>query len=542
MGDKMMKNIFKITSLLLLMLFTNSCSSDFLDVKNINQLSEDSFYKTAKDFEDLIVTCYSPIGYFQLFANQVHVLNFAMDDRILHENFSLSNLQYNSTTAEIYQIYYGLFIGVFRTNLFLQKFTDEIEIDEERRKTILGEAHFFRALYYYYLATWFEIPPLLTEPPTDPKIGYPNATQEEIYKLVEEDFKYAIKTLPETWDNGRATKGAAMAFLGQTYLVQAKFKEAADILKELIDLNIYALNMPKGNAPIDYINAYLANFSPVDLPGSNGISYDSEFNSESIFDVNFSSYNSGKGGGYLPQRWSTGSHMTWFNGYSSITGGYGNIGIDDKKFPDEFETLTSHPSGLTKDPRYYATYLNIGDTLDWRPKYLDYFKNKLGRITFSKSDLNGTLGSLAGLRKYLYPFHVHVGDEGVGAPMFDPDNWRLMRYADVLLMYAEAQYRSTGNASDPDALNAINQVRHRVGLDPVSVLSKEAIIHERDVEFAGEHRRFWDLVRWYKDGWLSLSEVQKYKPTFQPRHVCFPIPLDEINKNNGKLKQNPKWE
>jgi hypothetical protein len=537
-----MKYIYKIGTLLLLIFVSVSCSKDFLDVKNTNRLSEDSFYKTPKDFEDLVATCYMPLGFHQLFANTVHVINYAMDDRILHENFSLSNLQYTSTASQIYDLYYGLYVGVFRTNLFLQKFTDDIEIDEDRRKTMLGEAHFFRALYYYYLATWFEVPPLLTEPPTDPRVGYPNATQDEIYKLVEQDFKFAIGALPERWENGRATKGAAMAFLGQTYLVQAKFDESADILKQLIDLNLYSLNTPKGDMPIDYINAFLSNFSAVDLPGSNGTSYTAEFNSESIFDVNFSSYNSGRGGGYLPQRWSTGSHMTWYNGYSTITGGYGNIAIDDKKFPKEFETVSNHPSGLTKDPRYYATFLNIGDTLDWRPNYLSYFQDNLDRITFQKADLNGTLGSTSGIRKYIYPFHVHVGDHGAGAPMFDPNNWRLMRYADVLMMYAEAQFRSTGSPTDVDALNAFNMIRERVGMPHLAVLSKEAVIHERDVEFAGEHKRFWDLVRWYKDGWLSLSDVQKYKPTFQPRHVCFPIPLAEIDKHNGVLKQNPKWE
>ena len=537
----MMNKIFKITLLSLMIFISSSCSKDFLDVKNVNSLSESGFYKTEKDFEDLLATCYMPIGYHQLFGNQVHALNFAMDDRILHENYSFSNLQYTSTTPEIYNLYDGLYIGVYRTNLFLQKLTDDIKFDEAKKEVMFGQVYFLRGLYYYYLATWFEVPQLLLEPPSDPSKGYPNATQEEVYKVVEDDFKKAIELLIENMENGRATKGAAMAFLGKTYLVQGKFEESANILKQLIDLNIYNLNEPKGDMPIDYINAYLANFSAVDLPGSNGKSYQSEFNSESIFDVNFSDYNSGRGGGYLPERWSTGSHITWFNGYSTITGGFGNIAIDDKTFPDAFEKVTNHPSGLQKDPRYYATFINIGDTLDWRPEYKSYFEEKLGRITFAMQDLNGTLGTSAGLRKYLYPFHIHVGNEGVGAPKFDPTNWRLMRYADVLLMYAEAQFRATGNAADFNALDAVNRVRARVGMPPLTVLSKNGIIHERDVEFAAEHKRFWDLVRWYKDGWLSLSEVQKFKPTFQPRDVCFPIPLDEINKNNGVLKQNPKW-
>lgn len=536
-----MNNLYKIVSIALLMLIGFSCSEDFLDVPNVNKPTEDSFYKTKQDFEDLIATVYMPIGYSQLFARSVHAINYALDDRILHEDFSTSALQYTATNAEIYNMYYGLYIGIFRANLFLQKLTDDIDFDEDRKKTMLGEAHYFRALYYFYLATWYEVPPLLTEPPLDPQVGYPNATQDDIYKLVESDFKLAIDYLPETWDNGRATKGAAMAFLGKTYLVQAKFSESADILKQLIDLNLYSLNMPTGTDSVDYVNAYLANFSSVDLPGSNG-TYKSEFNTESIFDVNFSSYNSGRGGGWLPQRWSAGSNNTLLNGYSNITGGYGNIGIDDTNFPNEFESVTAHPSGLLKDPRFYAAFIQPGDALDWRPEYLDYFQEKLKRETFHISDLNGTLGSSMGTRKYIYPFHVEVGDNGAGSPFFDPNNWRLMRYADVLLMYTEAQFRATGSAADATALSAINEVRGRVGLSPLTLLSKDAIIHERDIELVGEHSRFWDLARWYKDGWLSLADVQQFKPTFQPRHVCFPMPLEEINRHNGVLKQNPKWE
>ncbi|MEN8230496.1 MAG: RagB/SusD family nutrient uptake outer membrane protein, partial [Bacteroidota bacterium] len=75
-----------------------------------------------------------------------------------------------------------------------------------------------------------------------------------------------------------------------------------------------------------------------------------------------------------------------------------------------------------------------------------------------------------------------------------------------------------------------------------TALSKEAIVHERDIELALEHKRFWDFARWYRDGWMTLSEIQAFKPTYQPRHVCYPIPLREINKHYGVLKQNPKWE
>ena len=144
------------------------------------------------------------------------------------------------------------------------------------------------------------------------------------------------------------------------------------------------------------------------------------------------------------------------------------------------------------------------------------------------------------MRKGLYPYHT--SDTHANAPFCDPNNWRLMRYADVLLMYAEAAFRSGTNSAGVDPLNALNQVRERAGLNPLSALSKEAIIHERDIEMACEHSRFWDLGRWLNDGWIDLPYIRQTLPNYEERHVCFPIPLDDIQRHYGVLKQNPKWE
>lgn len=521
---------------LLTAFFLVGCSEDFLEVTNPNSLSESSFYQTEADFEDLIITCYMPMGHAQT-SGRMHKLMFAQDDRILHEQVGISALQYDPTNGDISNIYAALMRGVFRTNTFLKQFTEDIRISEERRQTMLGEAHFLRGMYYHYLAIWFEMPPLLTEPPEDPRVGYENASQEEIFEFVRQEFELAADLLPEVWPGselGRATRGAALSFLGRNYLYQAKFTEAAATLKEVIDLNLYSLNMPQGTDSLDYIYAYLSNFTPIDMP-HNGNVYRSEFNSESIYEINYSSaHNEGaRSSQFLPLRRSTGSHMTWFHGYSAITGGFGNIAAEDKIFPDEFERPDDHPAGLTRDPRYYAFYIEPGDPLDFRPD------NPLFNEVFEVGDLNSSMGSSKGVRKHLYPFHTTFVDPN--APFLDPNNWRLLRYADVLLMYAEAQVRATGNFGDANALAAFNQVRERAGMEALNVLSREAIIHERDIELAGEHIRFWDLTRWYKDGWMTLEDVQQFKSNFQPRHVCLPLPLGEINRHYGVMQQNPKW-
>jgi hypothetical protein len=533
--------IFRITfAILVIALLHASCSKDFLNVENESELSATSFYKTQDDFEKLLLTCYMPMAFSNLYGSSIHVLDWAFDDRVLHEQINVQNLQIDATNGQVADIWYGIYTGIFRCNLFFEKFTPEIPADETRKTQMFGEAHFLRGLYYFWAGLYFEVPPLLRNSYV-PNTLYPNSTQDSIYNFAEEELQLAITQLSATntfkWDVdnvGRTTAGAAMAFLGKTYLYRQKWQQAADMFRQVMDLGIYDLNMPRGTDSLDYVFAYLSNFSFMDLPAGNGRVYDSENNIESIFEVQFSTayVEDDRAGRYLPGRRGTGSFLTWFNGLG-FTGGYKNIAIDDSKFPQQFERPASHPAGLAIDPRFYAIYWRIGDSLDFRTNSPLY-----GQV-LKASDLNSSLGTTTGLRKYFYP--PHIQPFYYLAPFMDPDNWRLMRYADVLLMYAEAKYRATNNAGDAEALAAFNHVRERAGLQPITTLSKEAIIHERDIEFAAEHIRYWDLVRWYQNGWLSLTDIRVYKPYFQEKNVCLPIPLREINNMKGVLKQNPKW-
>lgn len=537
-----MKNTKKYIRLVLAVvaILAAGCSKDFLNVENESELSSSSFYKTADDFEKLLLTCYMPMAFPDFYGNSYHVINFAFDDRVLHEQINTQNLQIDANNGQAAGIWFALYTGIFRCNLFFENFSDAIQINQDRKAQMFGEAHFLRGLYYYWAGMYFEVPPLLRNSYV-PNTLYPNSTQEEIYDYAEQELREAIEIFEDTqtieWDDnnvGRATLGAARAFLGKLYLFRQKWTEAAELFKTVMDMGQYDLLMPAGTDSLDYVYAYLANFAFMDLPAENGRVYDSENNVESIFEIQFSTAHNedDRAGRYLPGRRCTGSGITWFNGLG-FTGGYKNIAIDDAKFPTQFEKPSGHPAGLTIDPRFYAIFWRQGDPLDFRDDSPLY-----GQV-LKASDLNSSLGTTMGLRKYFYP--PHVQPYYYLAPYVDPNNWRLMRYADVLLMFAEARYRATGDANDAEALAALNQVRSRAGLPAIAELSKTAIIHERDIEFAAEHIRYWDLVRWYQSGWLTLTEIQLYKPYFQEKNVCLPIPLGEINKMKGVLKQNPKW-
>jgi hypothetical protein len=143
--------------------------------------------------------------------------------------------------------------------------------------------------------------------------------------------------------------------------------------------------------------------------------------------------------------------------------------------------------------------------------------------------------------------HFPVYWDGLQAPFNDPVNKRVIRYADVLLMYAEVMYLL---GDDGTGLDALNQVRRRVDMPDIPALTTDAIIHERDVEFCFESLRWTDLIRWsFSPEWginweeidWGLNAENSENPFVTGKHEFFPIPLDEIDVNGGKLKQNPGW-
>ncbi|MCK5135575.1 MAG: RagB/SusD family nutrient uptake outer membrane protein [Bacteroidales bacterium] len=292
--------------------------------------------------------------------------------------------------------------------------------------------------------------------------------------------------LPETYDNdntGRATRGAALALLGKTYLYQQKWAQAIEYLGIVIDLGVYQLSMPAGTDSIDYVNAYLCNFTSEAMPGGDGSTYTAENNCESVFEIQNN---------------------------------------DDPPI--------DHPAGLKYDPRRYASVFAEGDTIENREGF-HYYNEPFD----STRHVNVQIGQGYQVRKYYYPLH----SAGPDAPYNDPNNWRYLRYADVLLMYAEAEYHLNG--STPVAIDAINQVRARAGMPGVTQVTPEVIIHERDVELGLECLRFHDLVRWslLPEPWVDpVVMVSGY---VAGKNEYLPIPIEEITKSEGLLKQNPGW-
>jgi len=505
------------------------CSEEWLEIEPQNVLTSSQFYRNDADALAATTSAYDPLHSVGLYALNYQFIFYSHDDRILIEFPLWNDLMFKSSEqSRIFPMYEYLFRGVYRTNMVLEN-VPGIDMDESLKQRLVAEAKFLRAFYYFNLRIFFNEPPLVLRViKVVEESKLPNTPAAEIWAQIEADLQDAIAVLPETYgtdDVGRATKGAALAMLGKTYLYQQKWEQATETLGQVMDRGVYQLSMPAGTDSIDYVNAYLSNFTPEAMPAGDGGTYQAENNSESVFEIQ----NNGD-----PTWWNKyiggyGTNGTMLSAYFSIIG-WRNI-APTSEFVDQFEEApVDHPAGLKYDPRRYASVYAEGDTIETR-EGLDHYNEPFDPT----KHVNLIISQGYQVRKYLYPLH----SESLDSPYVDPNNWRVIRYADVLLMYAEAEYQAHG--STPVAMAAINQVRARAGMPPVTEVTPEVIMHERDVEFGLECTRFHDLVRWSKlpTPWVDPADMVSGYVTGKNEYL--PIPLPEITKMEGLLKQNPGW-
>lgn len=397
--------------------------------------------------------------------------------------------------------------------------------------TVTTEARFVRALYYFELWRWFGGVPLVTKVLTPAEANdVSRSSSDETLAFILSELDEAAKNLPLTNQRGRATKGAALAFKAKALLHASKFAEAAVASKAVIDLGVYGLHpefntlfMNRSNQAKEYI--FLVDHNAAD----------------------------GNGSGVLQM------HMP------PSSGGWG-AGRPSQNLVDEYEltdgkTIKESPlydeqdPYKNRDPRFYTTLLFQGAT----------FRGSLFTVLPNTPDASGSGGAATGyyVRKFASETETNFRkapsqDYGDGSDLTEP----LIRYADVLLMYAEAQNETSG--PDASVYSAVNQVRQRAKMPVLATgLSKDdmrtAIRHERRVELAFEESRFWDIRRWKiltqtanrpvdgiqitqgAGGKLNFVRVPNVRTrTMQDRQYLSPIPQGELDANK-KLTQNPGW-
>jgi starch-binding outer membrane protein, SusD/RagB family len=515
---------------------SGSCSEDYLDVENKNAITQNDYYNTAEHAQQAVITCYDAIKSNGLYGLRLPHMSIAIGDFGVYENDQFQRLIFTADHEHVKFIWGYLYRGITKCNLALEKIPqiDDPVLDDYTRNRLTGEVKFLKSLYNFILHTRFNTPPLLNERILDMQATFGNSEWSEYLEQIEkdllgytnEDDQYvpgAIELLPESYDDeniGRATKGAALTLMGQTYMYHEDFTKAKQYLQDVVDMGVYELSMPQGTDSIDYVYAFLCNSSSVDLKHGENV-YQAELNKESVFSVTFA-YTDFVRTPYLPGWMCDGHILAAYNGMN----GWGNTSAS-ATMANEFEKLESHPGSLNYDPRKYGTVYTSGDSVT-KDKASDYY-----RLFNPDRDLLPSINTGYAIKKGLYPLHEEMG--GFNAP----HDFRLLRYSHVLLMLAEAEYHLNG--STPLALDAINQVRSRAGLELLTEVTPLAIIHERACEFGLEGIRFWNLVRWGRLGGDWPQPTDYIEDFIIGKHEFLPVPTIELSKMQGELKQNPGW-
>ncbi|MDR3694850.1 RagB/SusD family nutrient uptake outer membrane protein [Mucilaginibacter sp.] len=518
-----MKKIFNknIAAITLLLVFTVSCKKSDLNTVNPNAQTTQTFWNTGDDAVKGINAVYGSLiidGSYMRFTPVIQ--NTRGDDATSNSpwdqiyncgKFNIISTGFTSSIA--WTAYYQ---GVLRANEVLQ-YVPKINMDADLKNRVLGQAYFLRGLYYFHLADFYKNVPM----PLTPAAGPADYTakqqpQSVVWQQVISDFKNAASLLPVSYANlgtvdnqvGRATKGAAMAFLGKTYLFTKDFNNAATQFKAVIDLGVYSL-MP------NYYDNFFTN---------------SENNAESVFEVQFT-----RDGG-TDLGWGGDPGSTW--GHTSaraITFGAFSFGFGDvqptRALYNDYLLEPTKTGGV--DPRLDVTM----------------YYNKPGEMLYGQSFAAAYAGSSS-----MSALFCHKYENGDSGQPNEYDwrsgiNERMMRYADVLLMYAECLNELGSTAQ---AYPYIQQVRDRANLANLATISpgmtqsqmRDQIAHERFLEFSLEGHRFDDIVRW---GWLQdpakLAWLKSRDPefnTYQPGREYLPIPLGEL-QTNPNVVQNPTY-
>jgi hypothetical protein len=422
-----MKKILKYIPVLLLFLMAgNSCSEDFLEVQNPNDLATSSFFQTADDAYFAINTVYYGLAGRGMHGLQYYFLFNSFEDRILFETPNLDEISINSSNNSVNVMYRDLYIGLWRASSFIDNLNnaDIPDLDDDLKERYIAEARGLRGAYYFHLVVLFNKPVFYDEftLPTDPAIAFSNGEPIQFWNRLVEDLQFAASVLPDAYgaeDVGRVTRGMANAMLGKAMLYKhyhyhvkngnkgsaediADLELARDAFEEVMNSGQYALMQPKEpKTREDYLYAFLSNFSYVDMVTPGGNEYKAENNSESVWEIQYSDDRIQNG--WLPAwQWSGHLNNHWFSAHASS---FRNHELHPKLWY-EWET-EGVPAGFDRDPRAYGTCWLDGEPLDYRPENEEYFNVPYQSGSNNKEiakgrglSIPGTPSSGLGLKKY----------------------------------------------------------------------------------------------------------------------------------------------
>ncbi len=493
----MRKQVLFLLAGAVLMLTVSSCKKWIeYDPKEDFRTTELNYLSSESDYRTMAVSVYTPL---QWLSRAPLIGDIATNDAAsggenasdvlaLQQIDDFSHTPVNNILTELWQEAYE---GINRANYMHQyKQTNPVgkSIDFAGKEALYGEVYFLRAYYYFHLVRFFGDVPLFADKrlSLSESRTIQRSPKADVYAQIERDLTAAIAVLPTVQvQKGRITKYAAQALLGKVYLYQNKFVDAAQTLESVITANAFSLVS-------DYGSQFLAS-------GENG--------PESIFEIQHSNnspyYNWGG-----PNR-GQGNFAVQMVGVRGLNGGAGMPYASGWSF--DLPTAALSSAFEAGDRRKAVAILDIEAFKNANPGF---------GITYQVAPYKNT-----GL--YNQKYHPRVGETSGQVELNYKNNYRAIRFADVLLMAAEAFNRST-TSNDAKAQQYLNQVRARAFGDNLHNITatgtalRQAIWNERRLELAMEGERFFDLVR--------TGEAPSKITGFQTgKHEVFPIPQLEID-------------
>lgn len=571
---KILKNI----KLLFLssLLFIGCDEQDFLEQVNPNATTTDTFWNSEKQFNSALTTAYGALQFQSVSGGETQydmVLGDIAGTESWYRPSAFRNLTYNDGSYFVTDKWNELYIGIFRANQVIQYIeeADPTIFLGNSRNEIEGQARFLRAFYYFQLAHTYGgavIHTKVAEVKED--LAKPFSTMDEVTNtVIIPDLEFAEANLPIKWssdaDLGRITWGAAASMLGKVYLFDKNWPEAASLFKEVIQKGGYSLTAD-----------ILDNFT-----------HNNEFNSESIFEVAYSSeLNPGAPGAAVDDNTneSGAEASTLARGFGQLNfGGYNTLlpsyFLHELYVNDEVDPTNAINDGNMHSKRMTASICpKNGESL--------YYNIELD----SPEAKGWAFGQSAYVKKHTNWYHLDAEDNLSRSGI----NFRHIRLADVYLMYAEAVLNNSGDVAT--AITYIDMVRARAGVKTiqhyldensgtfpqlhvsiqvhgaqpmVSATAENVMTHiqrvERPLELSFEGHRWKDLVRWgivqevfddlyadevwrnenkelldiSGDGIAPLFIKERIRPDFllssqnynAAQHDYFPIPTQEVQTN-----------
>jgi hypothetical protein len=555
-----MKKIISTAFLFGVLMFTGtSCTNQLDDIDQLGALATNSYYANATDNQalSLITSVYSSA--WTATSNLESGSQSLTDDAA---DYGVTVYAGASTqTAALTSSFQTLYLINYKCNMIIENLTE----NTDAKKQVVGEAYFWRAWAYMNLIRGWGTPPLVDHVLTSGELQPSNGTPSALWAFVYSSLQEAINRLPsKAGKNGqialgaRVTKEAAYALLGKSYLLAGDKDNAVKALSEVVNSGLYGL---------------LSNFSDLyTIKGDFSDEYLWEFNAQDddndnrATEARITYYNNWRAENIVMPG---GCHLSGFNqGYSNA--------FASKDF---YDFLVAR--GEKGKARQMGTVWSIDDAVQMfitlsKDEYKDspnyegntmkalmdqgYTEKQAASMLLWGSYASPAVSQCEGYlpcKKYMW--HSDMYPATLDKDLYSKANYPGMRYAEVLLLYAEA---ALGTSSESAGLAALNEVRQRAGLDALGTYTLQTVKDEKRAELWGEGERFFDVIRW-GDAATDFANVGKYsyvlrgnkadysttllaEPVdgwtgWQSKYALIPFPYSEMQLNPN-LTQNPGWD